>query len=473
MITVDLVKIDEISFLGVSIPKDDFLIKKIKRIEGRRWSRSRSQWLIPYSKQGWTSFKSEFKDYEIDIRRNGKAENVAVKEKESAGFHPFPVTLDENQKTRLCLWIKKEDLESRMLVKQLPKARWNVLQICWNVPYTAKTIQQLQYLFGNRCKLMFDPEAHLPVVKSTLVSTAPPAKESPWTDEIIKFEQQIRLKQYSVHTIKTYLNFFKEYTIWLGKDRSPLDQDSNMIRDFLYHWVKYKKASATTQNQMVNAVKFYYEKVLKRPREVYDLPRPKKPFQLPKVFSEQEIQRLLQAPKNIKHKCILLTIYSTGIRLSELINLRVQDIDSKRMSVFVKGGKGKKDRYTVLSPVLLKYLRHYYKIHLPDYWLFESPDSGQYSPRSVQNILRAAIKLSGINAYGTVHTLRHSFATHLLENGTDLRYIQHLLGHNSTKTTEVYTHITKHHKAKLKSPLDFLDFPMSNNGEKFVGVEKK
>ena len=134
------------------------------------------------------------------------------------------------------------------------------------------------------------------------------------------------------------------------------------------------------------------------------------------------------------------------------------------MSVFIKGGKGKKDRYTVLSPTLLHHLRHYYKIYLPEYWLFEGQDGGQYSPRSVQKILRKAIKKSGVNSFGTVHTLRHSFATHLLENGTDLRYIQHLLGHNSSKTTEIYTHITKHHMAKLKSPLDFLglDLPIQN-----------
>ncbi len=281
-------------------------------------------------------------------------------------------------------------------------------------------------------------------------------RESLWQNEVLLLEQELTLKQYSWRTIKTYKYFFKEYTIWLGINRHPNNQKKEDIKDFLYHWIKHKKASRSAQNQMVNAIKFYYEKVLKRERVVYELPRPKKAFKLPKIFSEEEIKELLQTPENLKHKCILLTIYSTGIRLSELINLRVKDIDSKRMSVHIIGGKGKKDRYTVLSPTLLNFLKHYYQIYMPEYWLFEGQDGGQYSSRSVQQILRNAIQKSGINAFGTIHTLRHSFATHLLENGTDLRYIQHLLGHASSKTTEIYTHITEHHMAKLKSPLDFL-----------------
>jgi integrase/recombinase XerD len=152
-----------------------------------------------------------------------------------------------------------------------------------------------------------------------------------------------------------------------------------------------------------------------------------------------------------------MLIYAGGLRVSELVNLRKDDILIDRMQLFVKGGKGKKDRYTVFSKKLLNQLTQYLKDYTPAYWLFEGQDYGQYSVRSVQAILRQAVTRSGVNPYATVHTLRHSFATHLLENGTDLRYIQQLLGHASSKTTEIYTHITRKGEEKLKSPLDDLE----------------
>ena len=463
MISINLIKIDDKSFLGVSLPNDHSLVDKINRISGRRWSDSRKKWLIPYTKEAWKLFKTIYKNDKINLiheKQNDHDFNKdAVLNNQNIFKKSIKISLIIGQHDRLSVWIKWDDHYSRLLIKQIPGRKWKPNLACWTVPYTSKSIEQLRYLFGKRCWFDFNPDKERPTPLKKVTQqedTKPINQPSPWPDEMCMMEQELILKRYSRHTVKTYLCFFKEYTIWLGKNRQPKDQDKAAIRDFLYRWIKFKKASSIAQNQMINAIKFYFEKVLKQERVVYDLPRPKKSFQLPKIFSEKEIKSLLQALENIKHQCILLTIYSTGIRLSELLNLRLQDIDSKRMSVFIKGGKGKKDRYTVLSPMLLKHLRHYYKIYLPEYWLFEGQSGGQYSPRSVQQILRKAIKKSGVNSFGTVHTLRHSFATHLLENGTDLRYIQHLLGHNSTKTTEIYTHITKHHMAKLKSPLDFI-----------------
>lgn len=173
-------------------------------------------------------------------------------------------------------------------------------------------------------------------------------------------------------------------------------------------------------------------------------------------MSEEEIIKLFNHISNLKHKCILMAIYSGGLRLSEVVNLKVSDIDSKRMMVFIKGGKGRKDRYTILSKELLNCLREYYIKEKPKDWLFEGTTGGQYSSRSVQAIMKAAVKRAGIKKHATVHTLRHSFATHMLENGTDLRYIQNLLGHNSSRTTEIYTHITTKGLEQLSSPLDKL-----------------
>ena len=175
------------------------------------------------------------------------------------------------------------------------------------------------------------------------------------------------------------------------------------------------------------------------------------------MLSEDEVKRLFSVITNLKHKCILMLAYSSGLRVSEVVNVKVTDIDSKRMQIRISQAKGKKDRYTLLSPKYLVFLRKYFKEYRPKDWLFEGADRGKYSVRSVQAIMKEAVKRAGITKKVTAHTLRHSFATHLLERGTDLRYIQSLLGHESTKTTEIYTHITTKGFDQIRSPLDDLD----------------
>ena len=218
--------------------------------------------------------------------------------------------------------------------------------------------------------------------------------------------------------------------------------------------------SETKQNTIINAIKFYYEQVLGQPREFYDIQRPKRSKTLPGILSMDEVQSILTAVDNIKHKAILHTIYSGGLRISELLNLRIEDIRSDDGYIFVKGAKGKKDRRTILSKHLLILLRDYYKVNKPSYWLFEGQSGGKYSASSVQSIFRKAVKKANINPWATVHSLRHSFATHLLQQGTNLRYIQSLLGHSSSKTTEIYTHLLKVDNSIVKSPLDIM---MENN----------
>lgn len=206
----------------------------------------------------------------------------------------------------------------------------------------------------------------------------------------------------------------------------------------------------------LNAIKFYYERVLGQPRQLYDM-RPRRGKQWPEVLSEDEVKRLLSSVQNLKHRCILMLIYSTGLRLSESVNVRLDDMLLDRKQIFIKGGKGKKDRYVILSAKLLDHLLKYRQLHQPRYWLFEGMHGERYSPRSVQQIMRRAVKESGVNPFATVHTLRHSFAPHMLERGTDLRYIQHVLGHGSIKTTERYLHVRKDAEEKLRSPLEDMD----------------
>ncbi|MBK8656922.1 MAG: tyrosine-type recombinase/integrase [Haliscomenobacter sp.] len=204
-------------------------------------------------------------------------------------------------------------------------------------------------------------------------------------------------------------------------------------------------------------VEQYLKEVVGQEEKVRNIIRPKRPHKLPHVFSEEELRRLLKAPENLKHRCLLILIYSAGLRLGEALNMRLPDIQFDNRRIFISGGKGKKDRYTLLSEKALGLLKEYLEVYRPVEWVFEGQSGGKYSETSVQKIFTIAKEKSGVNPYGTVHTLRHSFATHLLEKGVDLRYIQGLLGHESSKTTEIYTHITKKGWDKIKSPLDDLD----------------
>jgi len=274
-------------------------------------------------------------------------------------------------------------------------------------------------------------------------------------NELSEYNRLLRLKNYSSGTISTYNYCFEKFLgHFKGKNISELTKDQ--ITEFLYI-ESQKGLSYGYQNQIINAIKFYYEKVLGRKRDFYDIPRAKRPHKLPVVFSEEEIIQLLDQVTNLKHRCVLFLIYSGGLRISEAVNIKISDIDSTRNLILIRAGKGKKDRTTLLSQTLLEMLRHYYKLYKPKDYLFEGESGGQYSVKAIQNVFNKALKSSGIKKDATVHTLRHSFATHLLERGTDLRYIQDLLGHESSKTTEIYTHITKKGMNKIISPLDNLN----------------
>jgi site-specific recombinase XerD len=214
-----------------------------------------------------------------------------------------------------------------------------------------------------------------------------------------------------------------------------------------------------TAHSRLNALKFYFEQVLGREKFFWEIPRPKKPFQLPNVLGEKEITNLFKALTNLKHKAILFTAYSAGLRVSETVNLKLQDIDSDRMQIKIRSGKGKKDRYVGLSPVLLDILRSYIRMSKPRpvKFLFESENPGEvYSSRSAQKIFQRAKEKAGIRKEVSFHSLRHSFATHLLEKGIDIRFIKDILGHFSIKTTERYLHLKKEQLIQIVSPLDDL-----------------
>lgn len=267
-----------------------------------------------------------------------------------------------------------------------------------------------------------------------------------------EFLIKLEIKKYSLNTARSYIAHFEKF-INAYKEQDLLDISENEIRDYLSGLVK-QGLSDSYINQAINSIKFYYEVVMGMPNRFYSVERPMKKERLPEVLSKEKVLLMINKTYNLKHKCILKLLYSSGLRRAELQNLKPEDIDSDRMLIKVKQGKGKKDRYTLLSKNLLSDLREYYKKTRPKEYLFESPYGGQYSGTSIRNIVIRAATKARIKRRVTPHMLRHSFATHLLEEGVDLRYIQTLLGHSSSRTTEIYTHVAVNSIKNIKNLLD-------------------
>ena len=271
-------------------------------------------------------------------------------------------------------------------------------------------------------------------------------------------EERLKLKAYGQSTIKTYLNEMTPLLRLLkGKSLDEMTEDE--VRRYLVYCYEKLKLSENTLHSRINALKFYFEKVLQRERFFWEIPRPKRHLQLPKLLNEDELARLFNSLSNKKHKAMLFTAYSAGLRVSEIVNLKLEDIDSTRMQIFVSKAKGKKDRYVNLSPVLLDILRDYVTTYSPRplKYLFESEQTRTaYPTRTVQQIFWNARVKAGISKKVGIHSLRHSFATHLLDKGTDIKYIKDLLGHFNIKTTERYLHVSKKQLVNIISPFDDL-----------------
>lgn len=311
-------------------------------------------------------------------------------------------------------------------IKTVRGYRWHPDGKYWSVPYSE--FERLISVFGCE-KLDIDPVVWLS-----------------------KLEKELAARRYSSKTKKAYLHYNEDFLKFSRKNPTEISNDN--VKDYLFHLVEKKEVSTSTLNTAINALKFYYGEVLKR-RFAYEIKRPKKDKKLPVVLSQEEVSRIISSVTNLKHKLILMLVYSAGLRVSEVVTLKPEDIDVERELIHVKGAKGRKDRYTMLSDVAMGALELYLKAYRPEKWLFPGQKSSSHiTTRTVQRIFEDAIEKAGIKKDVSVHSLRHSFATHLLEGGTDLRYIQELLGHKSSKTTEIYTHVSKKDLSNIKSPLD-------------------
>lgn len=271
--------------------------------------------------------------------------------------------------------------------------------------------------------------------------------------EVDQLKHYMKQRRYSENTIKTYTEALTIFINFIGA-RQLRDIMLVDLETFNHEYIIRKKLSVSYQNQVINALKLYFGRFHSKQFDLSYIERPKEGNPLPVVLSLEEVERLLNGIRNIKHRAMLSVIYSAGLRMGELIDLKISDIDSTRMVIHIKKAKGKKDRIVPLSESTLDLLRTYFKKYRPKEYLFNGEGSLQYSRTSLQTVFRKAVKRAGINKSCTLHTLRHSFATHLLESGVNLRYIQDFLGHNSPKTTMIYTHVSSENARKIGSPIE-------------------
>jgi site-specific recombinase XerD len=392
-------------------------------------------------------------DKDFDMTRQAKVPDHSIAR--------MTVSLPQNQTQWLELYLPPELVDACLsTVKNIHGRRWAPERKRWLVPYTQLTLRFLARYF-NPDILQWNfkpnvegiPEGHTPEnAPQYRPSSIEPAR---YEAAVTALEQVLMLKRYSRRTIKSYKNCFRQF-IRHYNDLKPSQITRRQINDFLLILVKERGLSISHQSQMMSAIKMFYSSVIAQEDKVKDLFQPKKAQRLPKVLTEEEVVALLRAVDNPKHRSLLMLIYSAGLRLGEAIGLRLTDLQPDKNRLFIRSGKGNKDRCTLLSDKAWQHLKEYLQIYCPIEWVFEGPNGGPYSERSVQEIFTRAKQRSRINPEATVHTLRHSFATHLLEKGVDLRYIQELLGHASSKTTEIYAHITKKGWDKIQSPLDSL-----------------
>ena len=325
------------------------------------------------------------------------------------------------------------------LKDKYPVAKWSASKKCWYLPENNSIRNEL----GINPKTEQGKEVLNKIHDANI-------------GELRRMHELLELKVYSPNTIKTYCSEFAQLLYFL-RDTPVSSLTPEQLRSYFLYCITKLRLSENVIHSRLNAIKFYFDQVLKREKFFFEeIPRPKKRSLLPKVLSKKDIAKMFDHVKNTKHLLILKLCYGMGLRVSEIVNLKITDIDSRRMLVHIQNAKGKKDRCVSLPSSVLDDLRTYYKMYRPSKYLFEGQYGGQYSIRSVQAVFNMAMRRVKINKTVGIHGLRHSYATHLLECGTDMYFIQRLLGHKNIKTTEIYAKVSNRQIGSIKSPLDDL-----------------
>lgn len=476
-------------FIKVSLPNTDIAKSLIRSVTGRKWSQTHRCWYVPKTTAVYKELQEKFElSIETTTLEALKSKETEIKPTVSPAkikHKPLPTFFEIKQQdgriqkrvtgNKILLVPEKESRFKVFIpfdkkgwiaaVKEIPGRAWNMDESYWSVPYVKQSFRLLKKFVGmQNWELGFEINANIPDEYITYSKTKTIlTKKTPYESlnakqkaAIIELMERLTLENRSYSTMKSYRHHLTGFFTYYN-NLSPEEISKRQLEQYLLHLIRFKKISASTQNSVINAVKAYWERVLKRGKEWIDIPRPNKPKKLPNVLSVEEVRQLITTPENLKHKLALMLIYSAGLRRSELLNLLVRDINVSRRAIHIKDGKGQRDRYVTLAESVIPFLEEYKKQYKPVRWLFEGQTGGKYSETSLQKVFRAALEKSKVNPYATIHTLRHSYATHCVENGHNLKSVQEALGHSSLKTTEIYLHISSEALKKLRSPLDNLD----------------
>ena len=438
---------------------DKELIEVVKNITGRKWSKTMKCWHVPYTKDYKKNLHNIFKDIEIkfvEVDKQPKSDdNVLVKseEKKETLLQKKTINVRHNKEDKL-LYIKVP-FALKDIIKKLAGAQWHSKSKLWIAYYNDDNLRQIRENFSRTTAEVEIAESDFTLIKK---------KKDPYKDldklseqhkqEIEQFKKWMIQKRYANNTVYIYFScltiFFRYYS-----KKSVEDINIKDIENFNHDFIIKQGYSPKTQNQYISGIKTFYIKMKGINYELNNIERPIKGEQLPKVIPIEDVQAFLKGIVNIKHKTALSIIYALGLRRGELLNLKLKDISFKRDAVEILNAKGKKDRVLPLPKKLKELITIYYRRIKPKVWLIEGqkPET-QYSATSIEKIFKKYLVRIIKNHNFTPHSLRHSYATHLLDMGVDLRIIQELLGHKSSRTTEIYTHVSMKNLKNVKNPLD-------------------
>ncbi|MBA7572988.1 Tyrosine recombinase XerC [subsurface metagenome] len=446
-------KVDGTNMIAIHLIKNEAILKVINQLKESKWSKNNDYLYLPNTKDNmkeifdrfkgvaWIDCSSFFTNKNIITRKSKKPVVTFITDKES-----YTISIDLPEQY-LDDWIEK--------IKEIDRDCREEMSVLWIVIGGNSNYFALKTYFSDQgCKVV--------TTRLNDTSSAKSNRQCRWYEgkpidlEVMRnYKNMLELRRASESTKRNYLSMFHHFLVFFhGQDIKTLSKEA--ICSYLLWEIENNKISPATQNQLVNSIKYYYERILGHPREVYNLPRGVKKTSKPIVLNTNELENVLSGISNLKHKCMMALLFSSGLRRKELLNLKVRDIDFERGIIFIAKGKGGKDRISILSEVCKDYLRIYIQQYKPAEWLFTGQYGEQYSASSIWKIFDRLKKQHNITKKGNVHLLRHTFATRLLESGTDIRYIQTLLGHSNLKTTQIYTHVANHELTRIKSPLDSL-----------------